>query len=123
MVSPKEALALSPNLKRDRLRGGATYSDGQFDDARLALALVRTAAREGARVLNHAAVTALPLTEGTIQSATINAAEALGRKDIGVIEAGRHADIVAVKGDPAKDVTLLEQIDFVMKGGEIVKQP
>jgi imidazolonepropionase-like amidohydrolase len=57
-----------------------------------------------------------------IQSATVNAAEALGRKDIGIIEAGRYADIVAVKGDPAKDVTLLEKIDFVMKGGEIVKQ-
>ena len=58
-----------------------------------------------------------------IQSATANAAEALGRKDIGVIEAGRYADIVAVKGNPAQDVSLLEQVDFVMKGGEVVKNP
>jgi imidazolonepropionase-like amidohydrolase len=58
-----------------------------------------------------------------IQSATANAAEALGRKDVGVIEAGRYADIIAVKGNPVQDVTLLEQVDFVMKGGEIVKQP
>jgi imidazolonepropionase-like amidohydrolase len=58
-----------------------------------------------------------------IQTATANAAEALGRKDVGVIEAGRYADIVAVKGNPAQDVTLLEHVDFVMKGGEIVKNP
>lgn len=58
-----------------------------------------------------------------IQTATANAAEALGRKDIGVIEAGRYADIVAVKGNPAQDVSLLERIDFVMKGGEVVKKP
>ena len=58
-----------------------------------------------------------------IQTATANAAEALGRKDIGVIEAGRYADIVAVKGNPAQDVTLLERVDFVMKGGEVVKKP
>ena len=58
-----------------------------------------------------------------IQSATANAAEALGRKDIGVIEAGRYADIVAVMGDPGQDVTLLERVDFVMKGGEIIKKP
>ncbi len=56
-----------------------------------------------------------------IQSATINAAEALGRNDIGVLETGRFADIVAVSGDPAQDVTLLENVAFVMKGGVVVK--
>ena len=57
-----------------------------------------------------------------IQSATINAAEALGRSDIGIIEAGRYADIVAVRGNPAQDVTLLEHVAFVMKGGVVEKQ-
>lgn len=56
-----------------------------------------------------------------IQSATINAAEALGRSDIGAIEAGRYADIVAVAGNPAQDVALLESVVFVMKGGTVVK--
>jgi imidazolonepropionase-like amidohydrolase len=56
-----------------------------------------------------------------IQSATATSAEALGRKDIGVIEAGRFADIIAVKGDPTQDITLLENVDFVMKGGEVYK--
>jgi imidazolonepropionase-like amidohydrolase len=56
-----------------------------------------------------------------IQSATVTSAEALGRKDIGVIEASRSADIIAVKGDPTQDITLLENVDFVMKGGEVYK--
>jgi imidazolonepropionase-like amidohydrolase len=56
-----------------------------------------------------------------IQSATINAAEALGRSDLGVIETGRLADLVAVRGNPAQDVTLLENVAFVMKGGVVVK--
>ena len=56
-----------------------------------------------------------------IQSATLNAAQALGRDDVGVLEAGRLADLVAVPGDPARDVAVLEAIPFVMKGGEVVK--
>ena len=55
-----------------------------------------------------------------IQSATINAAEALGRSDIGTIEAGRYDDIVAVSGNPMQDVTLLEKVVFVMKGGDVM---
>ncbi len=55
-----------------------------------------------------------------IQTATINSAEALGRSDIGAIEVGRFADIVAVLGDPAHDVTVLENVSFVMKGGVVV---
>ena len=54
-----------------------------------------------------------------IQSATINASEALGRSDVGAIEAGRFADIIAVRGNPLDDVSVLEHVDFVMKGGEV----
>lgn len=56
-----------------------------------------------------------------IQAATYNSSLALARNDVGVIEAGRYADIVAVKGDPTLDVTLLEQINFVMKNGQVYK--
>lgn len=56
-----------------------------------------------------------------IQSATINAAEALARKDVGIIEKDRWADIIAVKGDPTSDVTVLQAVGFVMKGGEVVR--
>ena len=57
-----------------------------------------------------------------IQAATINAADLLGWKDrVGTLEPGRWADIVAVDGDPTKDVTILEHVKFVMKGGTVYK--
>lgn len=52
-------LAESPGVRRNGLVGGVRYWDGQFDDARLAVALARTAIREGACVLNHCRVTRL----------------------------------------------------------------
>jgi imidazolonepropionase-like amidohydrolase len=58
-----------------------------------------------------------------IQAATINAADALGRSDLGVVETGRRADLIAVPGDPTQDVRALENVAFVMKGGEAVKTP
>lgn len=57
-----------------------------------------------------------------IQSATIAAADLLERpNDMGAIEPGKYADIVAVINDPLKDITELERIRFVMKGGEIIR--
>jgi imidazolonepropionase-like amidohydrolase len=57
-----------------------------------------------------------------IQSATIVAADLLERPDdMGAIEAGKYADIVAVAGDPLSDITKLEHLSFVMKGGEVVR--
>ena len=58
-----------------------------------------------------------------IKSATVNAADLLGRTaEIGTIEVGKDADLVAVDGDPLIDVTLLERVGFVMKWGRIIKQ-
>src|SRR6266853_1986299 len=57
-----------------------------------------------------------------IQAATVNAADLLGWSDkIGAVEPGKWADIIAVDGDPLQDVTTLERVKFVMKGGEVVK--
>jgi imidazolonepropionase-like amidohydrolase len=57
----------------------------------------------------------------SIQAATVNAADLLGWSDrVGSIEAGRFADIIAVNGDPTGDVTVLEHVAFVMKGGQVV---
>jgi imidazolonepropionase-like amidohydrolase len=57
-----------------------------------------------------------------IQAATRNAAEALGRtRDVGAIAAGRFGDLVAVSGDPLRDVTVLERPAAVIKGGALVK--
>jgi imidazolonepropionase-like amidohydrolase len=51
------------------------------------------------------------------------AAEVIGWPDtVGAIEAGRYADIIAVRGNPLEDVRLLEKVDFVMKGGVVYKQ-
>lgn len=58
--------AALPTLRADGLRGGVLYWDGQFDDARLAIALARTAAREGALVVNHCLVTGLLHEEGKV---------------------------------------------------------
>jgi len=55
-----------------------------------------------------------------IRSATATAAELLGMQDsLGTIEVGKLADIVAVPGDPLTDVTVMEKVDFVMKGGVV----
>ncbi len=57
MLSREETLARIPNLNTDGLRGGVVYFDGQFDDARLLIDLIATAADHGAVVLNYAPVT------------------------------------------------------------------
>ncbi|HEY6351807.1 MAG TPA: amidohydrolase family protein [Candidatus Angelobacter sp.] len=57
-----------------------------------------------------------------IRAATSNAADLIGRaKDVGSIEAGKYADIIAVSADPLQDVRALENIGFVMKGGVVYK--
>jgi imidazolonepropionase-like amidohydrolase len=58
-----------------------------------------------------------------IQAATLNASEALGRSDVGVIQPGRYGDLVAVRGDPPQNVALLEHVDWVVKAGQLVKGP
>ena len=57
-----------------------------------------------------------------IQSATTGAADLLGWSDrVGSVAPGRYADLVAVDGDPLADITLLEHVNFVMKGGVVYK--
>jgi len=57
-----------------------------------------------------------------IRAATVNGAELLGWSDqVGQITPGKFADIIAVSTDPLQDVTSLEHVSFVMKGGTVVK--
>jgi len=57
-----------------------------------------------------------------IRAATVTAAEALGRSsDVGAIAVGRYGDLIAVAGDPLADVTRLQSVDWVMKGGTVFK--
>jgi imidazolonepropionase-like amidohydrolase len=58
-----------------------------------------------------------------IQSATTNAADLLGHSnEIGSIKPGKYADLIAVGGDPLKDINILESVEFVMKEGKVYKQ-
>ncbi len=57
-----------------------------------------------------------------IRAATVNAAELMGwQNDVGAVEAGKYADLIAVEEDPLHDIAVLKQVPFVMKGGTVVK--
>ncbi len=57
-----------------------------------------------------------------IQAATVSSADLLGWSDtVGSISKGKFADIVAVKGDPMEDISVMEKVSFVMKGGTVYK--
>jgi imidazolonepropionase-like amidohydrolase len=58
-----------------------------------------------------------------IKAATVNAADLLGLSaEVGTLETGKSADLIAVKGDPLKDVKVLKKVDFVMVRGEVAKE-
>ncbi|ODP36515.1 metal-dependent hydrolase family protein [Sphingomonas turrisvirgatae] len=56
-----------------------------------------------------------------LMAATANGADLIGSAEIGKITPGRYADIIAVAGDPLADITVLERVEFVMKGGVVHK--
>ena len=59
-----------------------------------------------------------------IQSATVEAAKLLGEyEQLGSLAEGKVADIIAVNGNPVEDITILEEVDFVMKSGRVYKSP
>lgn len=110
-LSREKAARLVPNLKREGLRGGTLYWDGQFDDARLAIALARTAVREGAVVLNHCRVTGLIKKEGPVSGAIVRDGVGGGEYQVGaraVINAtGVWTDSIRKMDDPGA-VSLME---------------
>jgi imidazolonepropionase-like amidohydrolase len=77
-----------------------------------------TAAKRAPRRLRDAGMPALDV----IRAITINASEMLGWQDrIGAIEPGKLADLIADAGNPVADITELEHVHFVMKGGEVIR--
>ncbi|MEO5734295.1 MAG: glycerol-3-phosphate dehydrogenase/oxidase [Rubrivivax sp.] len=74
-LSTRRALELLPGVQPRGLWGGVRYWDGQFEDARLAMLLARTATARGALVVNHMPVTALLHEEGRVRGFTVRDAE------------------------------------------------
>lgn len=75
LVSAKEALRLAPTLEPKGLNGGVVYYDGQFDDARMAVTLMRTLFDHGGTALNYAPVVGLTKTDGKVTGVTIRDSE------------------------------------------------
>jgi imidazolonepropionase-like amidohydrolase len=77
-----------------------------------------TQAIEFELLVKHAGMTPVKV----LQAATLNNAEVLGwQKDIGSVEKGKFADLIAVSGDPLSDITELQRVKFVMKAGKVVR--
>ncbi len=70
-LDAKEALSRFPMLKEEGLRGGVVYYDGQFDDARMNVAIALTAAQQGAAIANHLEVTGLLKRGGRLRGALV----------------------------------------------------
>lgn len=98
-------LARIPNIEPENLLGGVEYFDGQFDDARLAIALARTAAGHGACVLNYARATGLLKREGLVRGLRVGDVETGESFEVGarvVINAtGIFADEIRAMDEPA----------------------
>lgn len=89
LPGPKRLLELAPGTKATGLAGGVTYVDGQFDDARLAVALARTAAAHGATVLNYCRVVGLAEDARGTATALVKGVEVEDR------ESGRRFTVAA----------------------------
>jgi len=114
------------NLDKDRevgIRQRESFSAAAKAGARLVYATDAGVYPHGDNGLQFARMVQFGMTPlQAIQSATVRAAELLGWQDhAGRIEPGYFADIIAVDGDPLVDVSELEDVDFVMKGGIVYK--
>jgi len=114
--SAKKALEVGPITIRNL---GAAYRAG----VKIAFGTDQGMAPHGTNGKEFALLVSAGMTPmDAIRSATVNAAELLNAKaDVGSLQTGRYADIIAVSGNPLSDVTELERVRFVMKGGSVVK--
>jgi imidazolonepropionase-like amidohydrolase len=122
-------------VERDRKETGGKYSLPAIFEKTFTMALGK-----GVKIMFGSGVDGTPYAHGTqgtefewlvrhgmapakaIQAATIVDAEVLGWQDrMGSVEKGKFADLVGVSGDPLKDITELQRVKFVMKGGKVVR--
>lgn len=117
LVRPKAA-ELGPQLQR-------TFASAYKKGVPIAFGTDTGVSRHGDNAQEFALMVAAGMPPAdAIRSATWNAAQLLKAEDeLGSISAGKHADIIAVAGNPLQDISELQRVRFVMKGGEVVKQP
>ncbi|MFZ9858601.1 MAG: FAD-dependent oxidoreductase [Roseiflexaceae bacterium] len=105
IISRHEALTLAPTLSQKHLKGGIVYYDGQFDDARLAITLMRTAFNHGATLINH-----MPVTGFVHQDNKIVGVHAQDR-ETGVTHSIRAKSFINATGVFVDDVRKLDKAD------------
>ncbi|MEH3037963.1 MAG: amidohydrolase family protein [Sphingomonas adhaesiva] len=111
----EKAIAVTPTMIGN---AGRAYKAG----VRIALGTDQSASSGRNKAEEYALLVKAGFTPAdAILAGSRAAADLLGSKDIGAIQAGRYADIVAVDGDPLADITTLQRVNFVMKGGEVFK--
>ncbi len=112
----EKALAIAPLLRRNLHDAYAAGVKIAFGTDTFGLS------RHGENAQEFALLVGAGMTPmDAIKTATGNAADLLGSGDVGTLQPGRYADVIAVEGDPLSDVKVLENVTFVMKGGAIVK--
>ena len=107
---------------------------------RLQASALRLAAKKGVRIVNGSDAGSYPWKDNparelgllvaagltplqALQTATVRAAELLQQAgELGCLAVGAHADLIAVPGDPLGDIGVLQRVDFVMKGGTVVRR-
>jgi imidazolonepropionase-like amidohydrolase len=116
LVTPK-ALAIGPQLQ-------GTFAKAYKAGVKIAFGTDAGVFMHGknAKEFEYMVEAGMPPMEA-IKAATVSAAELIGLSDkVGTVEKGKLADLVAVSGDPLKDIKLLQQVTFVMKDGVVYKQ-
>ena len=126
------ALAINKNASRQSVREiqKASFQRALRAGAKIAFAVNASGAHgkqpgpyHGEETVEFATMVEYGMTPlQAIRSATSVAADNIGWRDrVGSIEKGKYADIIGVSGDPSKDVTELERVKFVMKGGQVFR--
>jgi imidazolonepropionase-like amidohydrolase len=115
LVRPK-ALAIGPLIQK-------TFARAHENGVLIAFGTDSGVSAHGDNAQEFALMVEAGMSEmDAIRSATLNAAKLLKiDKELGTVTQGKLADLVAVKGNPLEDITLMEKIDFVMKDGKIIK--
>jgi glycerol-3-phosphate dehydrogenase len=104
MLSREETLRRIPTIETDKLTGGVVYHDGQFDDARLAATLARTATEQGAAVVNYVACVGLMKERGKVVG--VEARDALGGGEFEI----RARCVVNATGVFVDEVRLMDEL-------------